>query len=472
MKPGYGLINGLKNYIVKTRWWPWRNTWREISIVYYEEVSDLIYIVFKANNKLFQLPLLRVNNIPNGLESRSFCVESNCFIEAEYSPDYINYFTKLEGQNTETYGELLFKIHSAKPLSLETTNVTVVYCTSIGEIVLKSYRLVPLVNTEYLILKKLVEYNYTNIPRIIAFLKYSNFVTGILMHYVKGIGDGGKPFYESFINKIRGYETLNLEQKLGSKLGSIISNMHIALNYGIKDSFYGVEEISERDIEYWIKRCEKYYNESFKQITSFIEKQNSENRVKFEYWRDLFSKMHNSIFDNLIDLMNKQRDLFKGRIHQDLHLAQMIYVEEKNDFIITDFEGEPGRSSDERLLKEPLIRDLASMIRSFQYLVHSAISSIYRKDIHNTSIYMLRNDPSIHWRRSIYESMVENYLSSIVGLKLLSPYEESVVKNYWLYIKPWLIERALYEIYYESMYRPLWISIPITGLYQVLYIGI
>lgn len=459
-----------REYIIKTRWWPWKNTWRDIVIIDSEEIGDFTYIVFKVDDKLFQLPLVRVSSVPKGLEQRSFCIENNCFIEAEYSVEYLNYFTKLSKHSLELVNNYLFEIYSARPLSLETTNTTVIYNTSLGEIVLKNYRLVPKVNTEYLIIKKLVEEKYSNIPRVIAFLKYRDFTSGILMYYVKSSGDGGKPFYELFIKKLKGYSTGEAEKLLSSKLGVIIGEMHKTLNYSVRNNFYGVEEINDSDIEYWIKRCEKYYKNSMFQMDKHLSRASSRDKFIIEYWRDFYEKITRDLLGLISDLMNNQREMFKGRIHQDLHLAQMIYVEETSDFIITDFEGEPGRSDEERLLKEPLFRDIASIIRSFQYLTHSAIVNHYGYSVHTASMYLLKNDPSIDWRKNVSESLIKSYLSRIIGYKLLTQVEEHVVSNYWVYIKPWLIERALYEVFYESLYRPTWVSIPLVGLYQVLFI--
>ncbi|MEM1676165.1 MAG: alpha-amylase, partial [Desulfurococcaceae archaeon] len=84
------LIDALNKYLLKTRWWPWKNVLKEISIVDYEEIDSFKYIIFRVEDKYFQLPLLETSNIPETLESRSFCINNNCFVEAEYCVDYLN----------------------------------------------------------------------------------------------------------------------------------------------------------------------------------------------------------------------------------------------------------------------------------------------------------------------------------------------------------------------------------------------
>ena len=70
-------------------------------------------------------------------------------------------------------------------------------------------------------------------------------------------------------------------------------------------------------------------------------------------------------------LLGQRSHAHKIRIHGDFHLGQALYT--GRDFVFLDFEGEPARALSERKLKRSPLRDVAGMMRSFQYAAYSAL---------------------------------------------------------------------------------------------------
>ena len=70
-------------------------------------------------------------------------------------------------------------------------------------------------------------------------------------------------------------------------------------------------------------------------------------------------------------LLDRRTNAAKIRIHGDYHLGQLLYT--GKDFVILDFEGEPARPLSDRKLKRSALRDVAGMMRSFQYAAYSAL---------------------------------------------------------------------------------------------------
>jgi maltose alpha-D-glucosyltransferase / alpha-amylase len=59
------------------------------------------------------------------------------------------------------------------------------------------------------------------------------------------------------------------------------------------------------------------------------------------------------------------------RVHGDYHLGQVLYT--GKDFVIVDFEGDPGRPLSERRLKRSPLHDAAGMLDSFYHAAHAAL---------------------------------------------------------------------------------------------------
>ncbi|ADV65060.1 alpha-amylase [Desulfurococcus mucosus] len=455
-----------ENYLPQARWWPWKGTKRSLELLGHSGDGEITILLFRSNNLVFHLPLARVTEVPANLKTRGFCIGNECYVEAEYLPKYIESLSKIEGITVEYLQETseLTEVLHAEPLTLESTNTVALYETKSGSrLVLKSYRLIPMVNMEALMLRRLAEEKYRHIPEILAFIRYRDTVTGVVSRFVRGVGDGGYPFYKSLLKSLSG-EGSCLRIGLASKLGIIISGLHRALN-SERGDFFGAEPISDGDVEKWRARLERMYSSSLKRLDELVSSERDNVGNEAAYWRDMLEKTR-GIVEDAASMLDEYVGLMKARTHQDLHLAQMIYVESPaEDFIITDFEGEPGRSIDERLWKEPPIRDLASMIRSFHYLSHAAIMSRAGRSQGEVSKVMISNDPSAAWRLTHVKAMVYSYLMD-VDPRLLGVERNTLLTGFRRLLYPWIVERAIYETYYESLYRPSWVSIPIAGLFE------
>jgi Uncharacterized protein, probably involved in trehalose biosynthesis len=72
-------------------------------------------------------------------------------------------------------------------------------------------------------------------------------------------------------------------------------------------------------------------------------------------------------------LLDRRTNAAKIRIHGDYHLGQLVYT--GKDFVILDFEGEPARPLSDRKMKRSVLRDVAGMMRSFQYAAYAPSGS-------------------------------------------------------------------------------------------------
>lgn len=143
----------------------------------------------------------------------------------------------------------------------------------------------------------------------------------------------------------------------------------------------------------------------------------------------------------------------KTRYHGDYHLGQVLVS--NNDFIIIDFEGEPARSMAERRTKHSSLRDVAGMLRSFDYACWSAVLRDNYTDADRARLIPLAHV----WARETREEFLRAYEEATAASGLYGAFAE--VQGL---IKLFELEKALYEMRYEIGNRPGWINVPLQGV--------
>lgn len=131
------------------------------------------------------------------------------------------------------------------------------------------------------------------------------------------------------------------------------------------------------------------------------------------------------------------------RIHGDYHLGQVLQVPDRG-WVLLDFEGEPLRPMNERTRPDLALRDVAGMLRSFDY-----VSGSIRLDDPERSPETVRE-----WAQDARGAFVEGYASTTgADLQVLSPL-----------LAAFELDKAVYEAIYEARNRPTWVSIPLRAI--------
>jgi len=151
--------------------------------------------------------------------------------------------------------------------------------------------------------------------------------------------------------------------------------------------------------------------------------------------------------------------IMKTRIHGDLHLGQVVVVRE--DFHILDFEGEPLRPMAERRAKHCALKDVAGMLRSFDYAAQTALHR--RPEVRPGAADTLRAALDA-WHRLTVERFLDGYHQAIAGCASVPAEVEPFSELLALF----LLEKVLYEIRYEAANRPDWLPIPVRGALALL----
>ncbi len=156
--------------------------------------------------------------------------------------------------------------------------------------------------------------------------------------------------------------------------------------------------------------------------------------------------------------LDRKTNAAKIRIHGDYHLGQVLYT--GKDFVILDFEGEPARPMSERKLKRSALRDVAGMMRSFQYAAYSAL---WQPGMRTEDIPFLERWADI-WYRLMSSVFLQNYLDTTSGANFVP----NNFDDFQVLLEAYLLDKAVYEVGYELNNRPDWVVIPIRGIKHIL----
>ncbi|MGO9425206.1 MAG: maltose alpha-D-glucosyltransferase [Steroidobacteraceae bacterium] len=143
----------------------------------------------------------------------------------------------------------------------------------------------------------------------------------------------------------------------------------------------------------------------------------------------------------------------KIRIHGDYHLGRVLVT--RNDFVIVGFEGDPEQSLEHRCAKHSPLRDVASMLRSFSYVEHSALHDMGHDEAGRAKLKALARAWAAEVRTAFLSDYDEQTRDSLLfgalqpGRGLLDLFE---------------VERALHELRHELSNRPSSAGIPLQGI--------
>ena len=141
------------------------------------------------------------------------------------------------------------------------------------------------------------------------------------------------------------------------------------------------------------------------------------------------------------------------RIHGDLHLGQMLRAD--SGWYVIDFEGEPARPLAERMAPSSPLRDVAGMLRSFHYA--AAVVLHERGDDEEAGGLVA------DWEERSRTRFLEGYFAT-EGIADLLPDEATTE----LLLQGFELDKAVYEVGYETAYRPSWVGIPLGAIRRLL----
>ncbi|HQQ97433.1 MAG TPA: maltose alpha-D-glucosyltransferase [Cyclobacteriaceae bacterium] len=236
------------------------------------------------------------------------------------------------------------------------------------------------------------------------------------------------------------------------RLGQRTAEMHLALASDNTNPAFAPEPFTSNYQRSLYSSLRKLLRDRFKLLRQSLGKLNSDGQQLAE--RVL------SLEDNILECFSEIYQIringVKTRIHGDYHLGQVLFT--GKDFMIIDFEGEPGFSFSERRLKKSPYKDVAGMMRSFHY---AAFGKILLNENYRQQDLQLLEAWAEQWQHYVSRFYLGAYMDKM-GMGTELPAEDDVL------IRTYLIEKAVYELGYELNGRPDWTVIPLRGIeYQM-----
>ncbi|MCP9199637.1 trehalose synthase [Gramella sp. GC03-9] len=250
------------------------------------------------------------------------------------------------------------------------------------------------------------------------------------------------------------YAGLNIFLKT-SKLALRTAEMHIALGSDMQDTAFTPTKYNG-DYAVWLKNRLIYmFQNRLNTIENNMHKLDGE---ALQLAKDFLDRKK-EIREHFLNFDWTKMKSERIRIHGDYHLGQVLV--DDDDFYLLDFEGEPESTIQDRKVKQPPLKDVAGMFRSFHYAIYSTI-------FNNDGSFETSQEDLFRAGEILYKYMIgvfmETYVDKVQTENLNIGYRQEIE----FLLDYCLLEKAVYELGYELNSRPRWTIIPLRGIASIL----
>jgi maltose alpha-D-glucosyltransferase/alpha-amylase len=350
--------------------------------------------------------------------------------------------------------------------SAEQSNSSIIFD---DRLILKTFRLQRRgTNPEVEIGRYLTHVGFDRVPKLLGALEYigefgESSAVGVVQELVANEGDGWKwtteeleRYYENVAGRTLPQTPRAARDYVGAYmeaacvLGRCTAELHLVLAAAVNDPAFAPEEFAVPEIEAMSARMRSEATRALDLLKSNLSRLPDD----FVETAGVALAKRKQILDKLL-LSPNGRYGKRIRTHGDYHLGQVLRT--RNEFVILDFEGEPGRSLAERNAKYSPLRDVAGMLRSFSYAANSTLDAYIKR--HPDDFASLEPWARV-WEKTVSAEFLSSYRKTMASGDILPASDADFDRL----VQACLLEKAMYELTYELSNRPGWVRIPLAGI--------
>jgi len=236
------------------------------------------------------------------------------------------------------------------------------------------------------------------------------------------------------------------------RLGQRTAEMHMALASDTSETAFTPEYFNANYQRSLYSSLRKLVRDRFSLLENSLSKLDAPTR---EFAKKILP-MEDLILECFSEIYQVKINAIKTRVHGDYHLGQVLFT--GKDFVIIDFEGEPGLTFNERRLKKNPLKDVAGMMRSIHYAAFGKL--LLNENYRDRDLSFLENWAE-QWQHYVSRFYLGAYMERIGMGQELTPENDILIRTF-------LLEKAVYELGYELNSRLDWVNIPLRGIYYLM----
>ncbi|MEC9483911.1 MAG: maltose alpha-D-glucosyltransferase, partial [Halomonas sp.] len=253
-----------------------------------------------------------------------------------------------------------------------------------------------------------------------------------------------------------GYGALDELEEFAATLGQRLGELHGVLARPSENPDFAPEQAGEAHVAGWVQRVRRQVEKAL----DLLERHKGNAGETEQALAAQALAARDALLAAIEPLAQQAQGSLLTRIHGDLHLGQVLVTHD--DAYIIDFEGEPARSLAERRTKDSPLRDVAGMLRSFDY-AGARIDELPSGPEGEHAAGDIGRDVAERYLLASRQAFLDAYWRSTADVAHCWQKAEGAAAALELFV----LEKTTYEIAYEAANRPTWLGVPLRGLVAI-----